>query len=123
MNRVWLVCAVVLVALSGSWAMEVFEPVQDSYTGYVYDLFDTFEIWYADENFGDLEHLEIHRHWGWLIQIWIAYIQFDLSSIEPGTEVIKACINVYVQSFSTVISLIVLEVVEEWLEMEIKHNN
>ncbi len=121
MSRVWLLCAVVLAVVSGALAFEVFEPVQDSCTGYKYD-WDTGETWFADENYGDSEFITIHSHDGWYYEVWKGYIQFDLSSVDPDDEILKAYFRFYYVCYSPHWWGL-YHILEEWEEMEITHNN
>ena len=76
MNRVWIACVAVLAVVSGALAYEVFEPVQDSYAGYIYDG-ETGEIYFADENFGESEYILIYSHYGWDEYFFSGYIQYS----------------------------------------------
>jgi len=119
MNRGWLICTVALAVLSAAWASEVFEPVQDSYTVYSYD---HGEVSGTDENHGDsitlsVEYIyESSDEYGWMN----TYIQFDLSSIEPGTTVLEADLSMWIYGWPSMWQL--FEVADDWDEMEITYS-
>jgi hypothetical protein len=122
MKRFFFACLAVPAVFSAAWAYEVFEPVQDSYTTYWYYQGDVSGI---DDNYGDSSELSVDYYMDVSEDVYGAentYIQFNLSTITPGTHIIRATLRLYVRGWLLPVALM-NDLTEEWIEMEITSSN